>query len=153
MTSRSAPLGGTSKRGIACTVVPHALRRRRARCGAERLISARSTCAEGEARALMKLDWVSDGPQNRASRSSPRARYSWCRRCTISCSRISLGGPSGSHNVENDGVEYLEFNIRFGHSPLKMRLMLWSSGVLLPFSVHARVKDFLHGLLVRWCAR
>ena len=33
MTSRSAPLGGTSKRGIACTVVPHALRRRRARCG------------------------------------------------------------------------------------------------------------------------
>jgi hypothetical protein len=54
------------------------------------------------------------------------------------------------HNVENDGVEYLEFNIRFGHSPLKMRLM---DGVLLPFSVHARVKDFLHGLLVRWCAR
>jgi hypothetical protein len=28
------------------------------------------------------------------------------------------------HNVENDGVEYLEFNIRFGHSPLKMRLMV-----------------------------
>jgi hypothetical protein len=74
-TSRSAALGGTPRRGVACTVVPHALCRRRARCGAELLISARSTCVEGGLWALMKLGGVSDNAQNRADRSTPRARY------------------------------------------------------------------------------
>ena len=74
-TNRSAALGGAPRRGVACTVVPHAVRRRRARCGAERSISARSTCVEGGLWALMKLDGVSDNAQNRADRSTPRARY------------------------------------------------------------------------------
>jgi hypothetical protein len=63
-TSRSAALGGAPRRGVACTVVPHALCRRRARCGAELSISARSTCAEGGLWALMKLGGRTSGTQS-----------------------------------------------------------------------------------------
>jgi hypothetical protein len=61
----------------------------------------------------------------------------------------SPGGPSLSAELEKSVLTDYEYNMRFGAPSIEDA----ADGVLLPFLAHARVKDSLRGLCVRWCAR